>query len=98
MEVLNQVRVLLRSKGRITYRLLKAQFQLSDDALDALKDELIEGEPVAVDADGKVLVWTGGATVPSSKFHPGPRPQTPQTPAQNDHSAVYRFQKVDRVD
>ena len=35
------------------------QFQLSDDALAALKEELIESEQVAIDEDGKVLVWIG---------------------------------------
>src|SRR5207244_1621227 len=42
--------------------LLKAQFQLSDDALDALKEELIEGEQVATDENGRVLVWAGGGS------------------------------------
>jgi hypothetical protein len=59
MEVLDQVRALLQSKGRLTYRLLKAQFHLDDEALAALKEELIEGEQVARDEHGKVLVWTG---------------------------------------
>src|SRR5262245_56462350 len=59
LEVLEQVRALLRSKGRLTYRLLQAQFRLDDEALAALKDELIEGEQVARDEQGKVLVRTG---------------------------------------
>ena len=33
LEVLDQVRELLHSKRRITYRMLKAQFQLDDEAL-----------------------------------------------------------------
>jgi class 3 adenylate cyclase/predicted ATPase len=60
LEVLDQVRALLQNKGRITYRLLKAQFQLSDEALDALKEELIAGERIATDEDGRVLVWADG--------------------------------------
>ncbi len=59
LDVLDQVRELLHRKGRITYRMLKAQFQLDDDAIGALREELIEGEHVAVDEDGKVLVWVG---------------------------------------
>src|SRR5215210_2311461 len=59
LEVLDQVRTLLQSKGRLTYRLLKAQFRLSDEALDALKEELIEGEQIATDENGRVLVWAG---------------------------------------
>ena len=59
-EVLDQVRELLQSKGRISYRALKVQFKLDDESLEALKDELIEAERVASDENSKVLVWTGG--------------------------------------
>ena len=59
IKILDQVRVLLPTKGRVTYRALQVQFQLSDDALAALKEELIESEQVAMDEDGKVLVWIG---------------------------------------
>lgn len=62
LAVLDQVRALLRRKGRLTYRLLQAQFALDTEALAALKEELIEGEQVARDENGKVLVWTGGTT------------------------------------
>ena len=58
-ELLVQVRELLRSKGRVSYRALKLQFNLDDDHLDGLKDELIEAERVADDENGKVLIWVG---------------------------------------
>src|SRR5262245_21956053 len=61
-EVLNQVVALLRQRGRLTYRALKYQFQLDDDGLAALKEELIEAQRVAADEDDKVLVWVGEAT------------------------------------
>ena len=67
-EVLQQVRGLLQRKGRISYRALKLQFTLDDDYLAGLKDELVEAERVAVDEDGKVLVWVGAAPVQSSTF------------------------------
>lgn len=60
-EVVNQASALLHSKGRITYRALKREFDLDDKALEDLKEELIEAERVAVDENGKILVWTGGA-------------------------------------
>jgi hypothetical protein len=59
LEVIEQARAALQSKGRITYRTLKRQFALDDEALDDLKYELIEGQEVAADKDGKMLVWTG---------------------------------------
>src|SRR5262245_48619291 len=59
-EILTQVRELLQRKGRISYRALKLQFNLDDDYLEGLKDELIEAEQLARDEGGKVLVWVGG--------------------------------------
>jgi len=58
-EVLDQVRELLQSKGRVAYRALKRRFDLDDAYLEDLKAELIDAEQVARDEDGKVLVWTG---------------------------------------
>jgi hypothetical protein len=43
----------------LTYRALKRQFNLDDDYLADLKAELIQGQRLAVDEDGGVLVWTG---------------------------------------
>src|SRR5215471_20447651 len=56
--VVDQVIALLRQRGRLTYRTLQLQFQLDEVHLEALKDELIYGQRVAVDEEGRVLVWT----------------------------------------
>src|SRR5262245_34273270 len=61
-EVLEQVRELLQSKGRVAYRALKRRFELDDEYLEDLKAELIDAEHVARDEEGKVLVWTSGST------------------------------------
>ena len=39
--VLDQAVDLLWQRGRVTYRALKIQFQLDDDQMEALKDELL---------------------------------------------------------
>ncbi|MBI3798054.1 MAG: hypothetical protein HY268_13945, partial [Deltaproteobacteria bacterium] len=78
-EILEQVRKLLQRKGRISYRALKLQFNLDDEYLAGLKDELIEAERLAADEDGKVLVWVGGQTVASSQL-PVTSPQSPPNP------------------
>ena len=57
--VLDQILDLLRRRGRVAYRALQVQFHLDDDALAALKDELIAAQRLAVDEAGTVLVWTG---------------------------------------
>ena len=57
-EILDQAIALLQRRGRLTYGALKRQFQLDDAYVEDVKAELIEGQRVAVDEDGRVLVWT----------------------------------------
>jgi class 3 adenylate cyclase/predicted ATPase len=60
-DVLDKVQALLTQRGRVSYRALRLQFHLDDETLDALKEELIEVHHLAVDQDGRMLVWTGAA-------------------------------------
>src|SRR5215468_1278821 len=60
--ILDQVIDLLKQRGRVSYRALKVQFHLDDEALEALKDELIEVHQLAREQDGRMLVWTGEAS------------------------------------
>jgi class 3 adenylate cyclase/tetratricopeptide (TPR) repeat protein len=57
--VLDQVVALLRRRERVSYRALRRQFQLDEEALEDLKTEIIKAQRLAVDEDGEVLVWTG---------------------------------------
>ena len=76
--VLDQVVDLLRQRGRVAYRVLKLQFTLDDESLAALTDELVYSQRLAVDEDGKVLVWAGGAApVPPPAAVPAPLPERP---------------------
>jgi class 3 adenylate cyclase/tetratricopeptide (TPR) repeat protein len=74
-ELLDQAIDLLQRRGRVTYRTLKRQFQLDDDVLEDLKEELIYGQRLAMDEDGRVLVWTGGASAPPESIASSPLPQ-----------------------
>jgi class 3 adenylate cyclase len=79
-EILGQVIDLLQRQGRISYGALKRRFALDDDYLQDLKDELIAAQRLAVDEDGKVLVWVGASLVPGSKFQvPNSHPPVPST-------------------
>src|SRR5712691_4894641 len=69
-ELLDQAIDMLRRRGRVTYRALKLQFQLDDDTLDVLKDELLYGQRLAVDEDGRVLVWVGPPAMPPTASAP----------------------------
>src|SRR5215471_21340462 len=59
--VVDQVIALLRQRGRVAYRTLQRQFQLDDDALHDLTDELLYAHPEIRDDAGRGLVWTGDA-------------------------------------
>src|SRR5262245_3721873 len=75
-EVLTQIIDLLRRQGRVSYSALKRRFDLDDDYLNDLKDELLFTHPV-IDEDNRGLVWTGDQeTTP-----PPPVPSTSQPPA-----------------
>src|SRR3989442_937890 len=65
LAVVDQAIALLRQRGRVTYRTLKRQFELDEAALEDLKVELVEGQRLAADEQGTVLVWTG-EVAPSS--------------------------------
>jgi class 3 adenylate cyclase len=73
-EILDQAIALLQRRGRLTYGALKRQFQLDDAYLEDLKNELIEGQCLAADEEGRVLVWIGeGAAAPArTPAPPGP--------------------------
>jgi class 3 adenylate cyclase/tetratricopeptide (TPR) repeat protein len=77
--VVDQVIALLRQRGRVAYRTLKVQFHLDDDALEALKDELLYAQQVARDEDERILVWTGdAASTPAAPAAPvAPSGQAP---------------------
>jgi hypothetical protein len=67
--ILAQVLTLLQQERRLSYRILKLRLQLDDDTLEALKEDLIYAQQVAMDEDGRVLIWAGAAgavTAPGS--------------------------------
>ena len=76
-EVLEQVLALLQQHGRVTYRALKRQFALDDDYIEDLKAELIQARRLAVDEQGAVLVWSGGAAGPQDLTAPDTQPPSP---------------------
>ena len=64
-EIVKHARTLLQASQRISYRALKLEFELNEEQLAALTEELIDAQRVATDEDGKVLVWVG--TVPEGE-------------------------------
>ena len=69
-EILDQAIAMLQRRRRLTYRTLKRQFNLDDEFLNDLKEELIYGQQLAADEEGKVLVWTGDTGSTSAAASP----------------------------
>ena len=69
-DILDQAIEMLQRRGRVSYRALKAQFHLDDDLLETLKDELIEVHQLAIDQDGKMLIWTSDAATTAEPSPP----------------------------
>src|SRR5262249_22036955 len=86
--VLDQIIALLRQRGRVSYRALKLQFHLDDEAVEALKEELLYAQHPVTDEDGRGLVWTGPAPAPPEPVLPPPQPSALQQdqPAQGSAS------------
>ena len=84
-EIVEQAGVLLQRKGRVTYRALKREFDLDDELLTDVKDELIKAAQVARDENGEVLVWVGdegtgeAENQRSGEPKASPQPLTPST-------------------
>ena len=57
IEVVDQITALLRERKRISYRVLKREYDLTDDDIEDLKEELIHTQEVAAEKDGRMLVW-----------------------------------------
>ena len=74
--IVAQALTLLQREQRLSYRVLKLRLQLDDDTLEALKEDLIYAKKLAVDEDGRVLVWTGGTSSVPTTASPGPPPTT----------------------
>ena len=88
-EVLDKVQALLSQRGRVSYRALQRQFALDDADLEALKDELLYAQRLAVDEDGRVLVWTGETSLaPTTPAPMPPLPPSAVSPAQDAGAPV----------
>ncbi len=71
LEVLREARRHLEENGRVSYRMLRREFDLDDEALEDLVEELADVQQVAV-RDGNVLVWSGESGVPAAAPAPAP--------------------------
>jgi len=94
--LLDQISDLLRSRNRVSYRALKLQFGMDEEYLEAIREELIEVQQVAIDLEGKMLVWTGEDTDSSrtAPVHPATPADRLTTAEQNREPLSYTPQHL----
>ncbi len=61
LDTILRAKAYLEQQGRVSLRALAREFELEDDALGELVDELVDVQQVAA-REGKVLAWIGGAS------------------------------------
>ena len=61
--VLEQVLALVQKQERVSYRAIKRRFDIEDDLLEDLKEEILFAHPHIVDEAGRGFVWTDSQTV-----------------------------------
>jgi hypothetical protein len=66
--VVDQVIILLRQRGRVTYRILQRQFQLDEDALADLLAELHYAYRDEIQEEEQGVLWVGDvrSTLPAT--------------------------------
>ncbi len=83
VETIRRARDLLRAEGRISVGVLRREFDLDEDALDELVEELVDVQQVAA-REGKVLSWIGAAPAEA----PATEPETQSTPEASSEPAA----------
>src|SRR5467141_1897040 len=82
-DILTQVIDVLKSQGRISYGAIKRRYDLDDAYLEDLKDEIIHAQRLAMDEDGRILVWVGDSGGALISSFPSIQAE-PQSPPQHD--------------
>jgi len=80
-EIVDEATALLQRRRRLSYRALKMEFDLDDDQLDAVKDELIDIQELAADKDGNMLIWLGDSQSMGTVVQPQPQSPASYTPS-----------------
>ena len=95
LETVANAKTYLQEHGRVSLRGLRREFDLDEDALEELVEELVDVQQVAA-REGKVLLWVGPAaeresqpTAPERDPRSYP-PRRTRPPAGFDVASLYR--------
>ena len=73
LDVVREVRRHLEENGRLSLRMLRRQFELDDDALEEVIEELVDVQRVAR-REENALAWSGDATPKNAGAESRPSP------------------------
>ena len=90
LEVVERVRDFLQRNGRISYRMLRREFDLDDEGLEELLEELVEIQGVAARGE-RALTWAG-ESAPSGALREAPAPAQARTP--RDYTPKHLADKI----
>ncbi len=79
LETVGRAKGYLQEEGRVSLRALKLEFQLDDDQLEALVEELVDIQQLAAH-EGKALAWVGPATTRAAVKFADTEPVAPKEP------------------
>src|SRR5262245_28220853 len=82
--MLEQVLTLVQRQGRVSYRAIKRRFDVDDDYLADLREEILFTHPHIREEEGRGLVWTA---TPTSMVGPVPHPPLPDASPQRESSS-----------
>ncbi len=85
LDTVRGAKTYMEEQGRVSLRALRREFDLDDEALDELVEELVDVQQVAA-REGKVLSWIGAARTEASV----PEPETRATPEVSPEPAAGR--------
>jgi len=95
-DVIREVRRVLEENGRVSQRLLRKQFELDDEALDELVEELVDVQRVAT-RDGTVLVHLQAGAAPAVLAADMPVEQAAARPRDSAPSSYTPKHLADRI-
>jgi hypothetical protein len=92
--ILDQIIALLKRRGRVSYRAIKRRFDIADDYIEDLKEELLYVHPVIAD-EAKGLIWTGQlVSASASTSAPASTQSTEQKPSPITYTPKYLTEKI----
>ncbi len=85
LDTIQRAQTYLEEQGRVSLRALQREFELDDEALDELVEELVDVQQIAA-REGKLLSWIGAAPTEAS----APEPETRAAPEVSSEPAPAR--------